>query len=173
MLLLLFLIGIFLYQKSNNTRSTNEDVTQQPTPNTNQPVKSVVPEGEASLKTQKTLPGEQILKGYGSKVQTPKRDIEQVRELVTNTMFLVKNRDTREYATNEDLAEFLTGQNRYKQEMLPNQHPILNEAGQLVDRWGNPLVVHVIGRDKVEIFSPGPDGIPWNDDDIGRLPQYR
>lgn len=122
---------------------------------------------EHVVKLQATYPGEQILSGYGAKSQSPQRDIEQVRELVSNSFMLVKNRDPREYATNEDLAEFLTGENRFKQVMLSGQHSIINEKGQLIDRWDNPLIVHVVSRKEVEIFSAGPDGIPWSEDDIG------
>lgn len=120
---------------------------------------------------QKPLPGENILQNYSTPNQSPQRDIEQVQELVFNTMTLVKSRDPREYATNEDLALFLQGNNRYKQAMLPANHPIINGRGQLIDRWDTPLVVHPLGRDQIEIFSAGPDGQPWNDDDIGRLPR--
>lgn len=174
--LVLFLIvcgAIILIKRLvlNSDHKTGEQQPVDQVEKSRQTVRSVPPEPSPNQQIEVNLPGDEILSGYGKKTQTPQRDIEQVKELVANSMLLVKNRDPREYATNEDLAEFLTGKNKFNQAMLSKQHSIINKQGQLVDRWGNPLIVHVISSREVEIFGSGPDGIAWNSDDIGRLPR--
>ena len=43
---------------------------------------------------------------------------------------------------------------------------LLNEAGQLLDRFGNPYYFHPVSEQMIEIRSAGPDGKLWTNDDV-------
>jgi hypothetical protein len=53
-------------------------------------------------------------------------------------------------------------------QFLPAHHPVFNEQGQLVDRWGTPLFFHATARDRLDIRSAGPDKSLWTEDDLHR-----
>ncbi len=165
--LLLVLIGgaVFFALRLSEEREVS-------TPKSHPEVVSRPPTSEAVLTpATQTLPGEDMLQTYLSEEQSAVQDMRQIQALVTNALFIVKRSDLREYATNEDLADFLRGKNQYQQAMLPAGHHAFDERGRLIDRWGNPLVVHPFSSKHIEIFAAGPDGVPWNEDDVGRRPQ--
>lgn len=112
------------------------------------------------------LPGDKLLENYGSTNSTAREDLRQLHRVLANALILVKQVDSREYATNEDLAEFLGGRNRNRTPFISGSSSVLGPDGRLLDRWGNPLIVHPAGARKLELRSPGPDGVGWNDDDV-------
>ena len=85
-----------------------------------------------------------------------------------NVFILIKQRDPRYYATNEDLVLFLTGQKGNLTPYLSADSPLINSEGQLVDRFGSPLIVHPLSKEEIEIRSAGPDQVPYTEDDIVR-----
>lgn len=169
LLIILILPGLLFWSK--RSRPTKPQTTYQPS----KPVKIVKSKPPAKVDTlplDRQLPGDRVLLNYASPSQAPLKDIQQIQEVTANALRLVKNRDLREYATNEDLAEFLRGKNRYKQVMISANNPVFDAEGRLIDRWGTPLVVHPVSEGNLEIFSAGPDQIPWNEDDVGQRTRY-
>ncbi|MGC6466170.1 MAG: hypothetical protein ACON38_18365 [Akkermansiaceae bacterium] len=115
---------------------------------------------------QKPLPGDKALKDYGTEESSGKEDLEMLGRFVDSVFLLVKNRDTSEYATNEDLVLFLQGKNAYGEPYLGSKSSALNEEGQLIDRWGSPIIVHPISQKLLELRSAGPDQKPYSGDDF-------
>lgn len=79
-----------------------------------------------------------------------------------------------EYGSNpigssDEIIAALTGENPQGLAFIPTDHPALTPAGDLLDRWGQPLIFHPLSRHQTEIRSAGPDGIPWNEDDLSSL----
>ncbi len=85
-----------------------------------------------------------------------------------NSLLLLKSTANRPLSANEDWAAFFRGANSARERFLPDRHPALNAAGQLVDRWGTPLFFHALGAGRYEIRSAGPDRLLWTDDDLHR-----
>jgi hypothetical protein len=67
---------------------------------------------------------------------------------------------------NSEIVAVLTGQNERKVAVIPPDHPALNAAGELVDRWGTPYWFHPVSREVMEVISAGPDGELFTDDDV-------
>ena len=114
------------------------------------------------------LLADQLLASYGKPTGTLASDMELFDRYLSNVFILTKSREPRYYATNKDLVLFLTGQKGNLTPFLSPDWALLNDQGQILDRVGNPLIVHPLSRDKIEIRSAGPDGIPYTEDDIVR-----
>lgn len=117
---------------------------------------------------------DKMLADYGSEESSPKNDLKLMGRFIDSVFLLIKNRDTRDYATNEDLALFLQGANAHREPYLGSVSTALNKQGQLIDRWGSPLMVHPVSQKVLEIRSAGPDQKPYTDDDLSwpeRLPE--
>lgn len=67
--------------------------------------------------------------------------------------------------TNAEITAALTGQNRLRLALIPSDHPAINRAGELCDRWGSPLFFHAESATRMDIRSAGPDRRLWSDDD--------
>ena len=67
---------------------------------------------------------------------------------------------------NSEIVAVLTGKNDRKVAVIPPDHPALNAAGELVDRWGTPYWFHPVSREVMEVVSAGPDGELFTDDDV-------
>lgn len=118
--------------------------------------------------TRPPLPGELILKNYGSASVRPQDDLTMLANALGNLALLVKGSDPYRLGANEEFAAALRGKNRTQLRFLPDEHKAFNARGQLVDRWNTPLFFHVIAHDRIDIRSAGPDGKMWTDDDIHR-----
>lgn len=112
------------------------------------------------------LPGDEMLADYGATNRTAREDLRQVLRVLDNALILVKRADTRHYATNEDLAGFLRGGNPDNLAMVSSSSRLFGEDGRMLDRWGNPLIVHPVRQGKIELRSAGLDGVAWNEDDV-------
>ena len=66
---------------------------------------------------------------------------------------------------NAEIVAVLTGKNRLDYSFLPPNHPAINTAGQLVDRWGTPFFFHQLSADQMQIRSAGPDRKLYTADD--------
>jgi len=66
----------------------------------------------------------------------------------------------------QELARLLMGENPTRSRFLPPDCPALDDEGQLLDRWGTPLSVHLVSDRQIELRSAGPDRTLWNEDDI-------
>jgi hypothetical protein len=110
--------------------------------------------------------GDRLLAGYGSTNTTVRDDLRQIHRVFENALVLVKRADTRYYATNEDLADFLRGNNPDRMVFVSPTNSIFGADGRILDRWGQPLRVHPLKQGAVELRSAGRDGIAWNADDV-------
>jgi hypothetical protein len=67
--------------------------------------------------------------------------------------------------SNADITAALTGANSLRLALLPRDHPAINAAGELCDRWGTPFFFHQLSGTQMEIRSAGPDQKLWTADD--------
>jgi hypothetical protein len=58
---------------------------------------------------------------------------------------------------NADITAALTGKNSLQLALIPGNHPAINSAGELCDRWGTPFFFHQLSGERMEIRSAGPD----------------
>lgn len=155
------LVGVIL------TNTKKEETSDQIKPGPPQASQPPAPSKEAPPKTiEPELLSDQLLAQYGKPSGTLADDMEIFTRYLTNVFILIKQRDSRHYATNEDLALFLTGQKGNLTPYLSTESSILNAQGQLVDRFGSPLMIHPLSQDQIEIRSAGPDKEPYTEDDI-------
>ena len=67
---------------------------------------------------------------------------------------------------NEEILTGLRGKNPRKLQLIEDGHPKINEAGQLLDRFGTPYHFHPLSDQVIEIRSAGPDKKLWTNDDV-------
>ena len=58
---------------------------------------------------------------------------------------------------NAEITAVLAGENSLQLALLPKDHPAINRAGELCDRWGTPFRFHQISGAQMEMVSAGPD----------------
>jgi hypothetical protein len=114
-------------------------------------------------------PGDAILRGYGAQGGTVQQDLRLLAEVLSNFALLLKGPDPLPLGANEELAAALVGKNRAGLVFLSGDAAVLNERGQLVDRWGTPLFFHARDRQRIDLRSAGPDQEMWTADDVHRL----
>ena len=112
--------------------------------------------------------GEEILAAYATPGQSPQQDLQDLQNLLATAFTLIKRTDSRSYATNRDLVLFLQGQNKGKEQFLPQSGipHVINSDGQLIDRWQTPLQLHLLSEQDLELRSAGPDQKLWTADDL-------
>ena len=96
---------------------------------------------------------------------SPQERLVQFHHLASNVLLLNKGTDTRHYATNEDLTQLLLGKNINRQPYLGRNSSLVNGDGQLIDLFGQPIIVHVESQDRFTLRSAGPDQTPYTEDD--------
>ena len=67
---------------------------------------------------------------------------------------------------NFEITAALAGKNPLRLALIPPNHPAINRAGELCDRWGTPFFFHAESGAKMTIRSAGPDRKMWTDDDV-------
>lgn len=117
--------------------------------------------------------GERILAQYADPARPPEEDMHGIARTLENFVLLIKGDNPLPLGANEEIAAALRGKNRGKLRALPDTHPAINAAGQIVDRWATPLFFHAQSRDRIDIRSAGPDRKMWNADDLHRKPDGR
>ena len=98
------------------------------------------------------LVGDRLLQGYADPARPPERDLAAVALVMENFLLLNKGAAQRPLSANEEWAAALRGLDGRSERVLPDDHPVLNRRGQLVDRWGTPLFFHSVVND------PGSEG---------------
>lgn len=58
---------------------------------------------------------------------------------------------------NADITAAIAGDNSLGFVLIPRNHPAINSAGELCDRWGTPFRFHQVSGQVMEIRSAGPD----------------
>jgi hypothetical protein len=127
-------------------------------------------DAQAALRARlaETLPGTAMLKNYGTVANSPQADLTDLSHVLGNFSLLMKGANPMPLGANEDIANALRGRNRQELRFIPDQHPVLNAQGQLIDRWGSALYFHAIDANRLDIRCAGPDRQMWTADDIHR-----
>jgi len=106
------------------------------------------------------------------RLNDPAQDIEADLTLLVDLFFhyqiAVKDPSGNPIGDNAEIVRALQGRNRARLAFLPAKHPALNEAGELVDRWGTPLFFHAVSGTRMDVRSAGPDRKMWTEDDVVR-----
>ena len=106
-------------------------------------------------------------------LNTPTSDIRADLRIVSEVIQAFQTnfpRDGNPVGTNAEITAVLAGKNKLWLALIPPDHPAINPAGELCDRWGTPFFFHAESGKKMEIRSAGPDRKMWNDDDTGLSP---
>ncbi|MBX7209476.1 MAG: hypothetical protein K1X78_14260 [Verrucomicrobiaceae bacterium] len=122
---------------------------------------------EAAQRVQPLI-GPTILKQYADPASTPEDDLTLMSRALGNFSLLVKGDDPLPLGANEDIAEVLRGKNKAHLRFLPDDSPVFDKLGRIIDRWGTPLYFHAESRDHLDIRSAGPDKQMWTADDLHR-----
>lgn len=98
-------------------------------------------------------------KGHPEKVY-----LQAVQDTLENFRYIVKN--SAPAGLNTEVTNALLGKNQKRWAMIDQNHPRINNAGELVDQWGTAYEFHNVSLTLVEVRSAGPDRIIYTDDDI-------
>lgn len=121
---------------------------------------------EAAERTPEQKMGDDFLKSYGSEESTGQQDIKLFYNYLTNVFLLIKNRDSAQYAINEDLSSFLLGKNSERTALVSKNSHIFDKKKRIIDRWGTPIHIHTISHNNFELRSGGPDRKLFTKDDV-------
>jgi hypothetical protein len=157
LILSVIFVGVFFFFR--------KDAVAPPAPLPESPPVISVPPAAPDVPEVLTL-GDHVLTAYGSPTTSIRDDLRLFNDYLNNVFLLVKQRDPRYYATNEDLARFLLGKNANQEAYLTTTHRILNQDVQLTDRHGTPLMIHPQSSRHLEIRSAGADQKPYTKDDL-------
>ena len=150
----LLVILILLFSREGANSDTKEEAPQKEVPR----ILSVDP-GDPVL-------SDTMLAGYAGDDTSGAEDLKMMGRFLDSVFLLVKQRDTADYSTNEDLVIFLHGNNSHHSSFLAKNGPAINDKGQLIDRWGSPLILHPVSQKLLELRSAGPDKKPYTEDDL-------
>lgn len=114
------------------------------------------------------LIGPTILKHYADPAAKPEEDLTWMSRALDNFSLLVKGETPLPLGANEDIADALRGKNKARLRFLPDDSPVFDKQGRIIDRWGTPLYFHAESRDHLDIRSAGPDKQMWTADDLHR-----
>jgi hypothetical protein len=78
--------------------------------------------------------------------------------------------DGNPWGDNVEITAQLTGRNKLHLALIPRDHPAINAAGQLCDRWGTPFFFHAESGTRMAVRSAGPDRKMWTADDVDLEP---
>lgn len=100
---------------------------------------------------------------------TIRADLAVVNEII-GTFRTNFPRDGNPVGTNAEITAALTGKNKLSFAFIPPNHPAINRAGELCDRWGTPFYFHAESGTRMTIRSAGPDKKLHTDDDAVLTP---
>jgi len=112
------------------------------------------------------IEGSAFTEDYGGEEGGGMHDLEVLMLVIQDCQIVVKNFDEYFLPDNKAIVAFLQGGNRDKLAWIPPGHSFVNEDGELVDRWRNPVFFHRESGLKFSLRSSGPDGRMWTDDDL-------
>lgn len=96
----------------------------------------------------------------------PEKDLEIVRQLISQYFTAMQSRPGPPVGDNVDLMRAMSGKNPLRLTVIPSGNAVLGEGGQLVDRWGTPYHLHKLAERYFEIRSAGPDRKLFTGDDL-------
>ena len=106
------------------------------------------------------FPGATILAENGVKEITK---VEALHSLLSSYL-VVKSGHT--VGLNVEITSALLGENSRKLALLDENHPRINDDGELVDEWETPYFFHANSRSDMDIRSAGPDQVLYTEDDL-------
>jgi hypothetical protein len=99
----------------------------------------------------------------------PEKDLEIVRQLISQYFTAMQNLPGPPVGDNADLMRAMSGNNPLRLKVIPEGSPVLGAGGQLLDRWGTAFHLHKLAESYFEIRSAGPDQKLFTGDDaVGR-----
>lgn len=107
--------------------------------------------------------------GLNAEGSTGRRDLQVLQEILTAWRTNAP-RGGNPVGNNQEITAALTGDNPWRVEIIPPDHPAINSRGELCDRWGEPLFFHQLSGDRMEIWSNGPDRLRGTEDDVIVVP---
>jgi hypothetical protein len=114
----------------------------------------------------RVIGGNPFTEDYGKEGGTMAGDLGSLMLVIQACQQIVKNFDEQFLPDNRAIVAFLQGDNRDRLAWIPPDHAFVNEDGELVDRWRNPVFFHRESGLKFSLRSSGPDGRMWTDDDL-------
>lgn len=164
---LLLLLGLFAWRSGKFHKETPRPLQMNPKEEAGVAAVQATPHS-LPVQPDEPLPGESLLKSYGLPATPPTADLQAVADVFSTLTLLIKGGDPFRMGANEEFAAALRGVNRAQLRFVPDDSPVFNAAGQVVDRWGTPLFFHARTHDRIDIRSAGPDRIMWTEDDLHR-----
>ncbi|MCB1211574.1 MAG: hypothetical protein KDK97_19775, partial [Verrucomicrobiales bacterium] len=110
--------------------------------------------------------GSPLMEDLLNRSGAPEDDLENVRQIISQYVTALQNRPGPPIGDNRDLVRALTGRNPLRLVVIPPGHPLVNPAGELMDRWGTPYHLHPLSEKRFEIRSAGPDHRLFTTDDV-------
>ncbi len=68
--------------------------------------------------------------------------------------------------TNAEIMKTIMGGNPVQARLGPPEGQLLNDQGELLDRWSTPYFFHQLSKTEMEVRSAGPDRLMWTGDDL-------
>ena len=107
-----------------------------------------------------------FIEEYGKEGGSATRDLVALKATLQSVPMTIKDFDGYFLPDNKAIVAFMSGNNRDRLSWIPEGHPMINEDGELIDRWGSPIFFHRESATVFSLRSAGPDLILWNDDDV-------
>ncbi len=169
-ILLAGVLGIYLLEKKADPSAVSlskNAVTEKPAP-VSVPVISQSP-SRIAMKAPNSdelakVPPNPMAAAIGSDKVPPEKEIAILLDL-----FQIYRREFGTFPSGQTNSQFmnaLRGTNATKLPIFPLDHPRLDPAGNLLDRWQQPYRFHPVSRDRLEIRSAGPDREIFTADDL-------
>jgi hypothetical protein len=102
-------------------------------------------------------------------LNSPQGDIQADLRIVSDVVQAFRSnfpRDGNPVGSNAEITTALTGRNPLQLALIPHDHPAINRAGELCDRWGTPFFFHAESATRMTVRSAGPDRKMWTEDDV-------
>ena len=93
-------------------------------------------------------------------------DVRLLAQAFVHYQRMVKDPGGNPVGLNVEITRALCGRNRARLAFLATNHPAINAAGELCDRWGRPYFFHALSGHRMEVRSGGPDQRLWTADDV-------
>lgn len=166
--ILLLGVGLFFF----NTRSVNlardgdSQSSEQISKGSKYQATSKPPSDDIESKDSELITESDELEGYGASTKGAEDDLLLVRNVIEMFNLHIKKRGALPTWGNREIMQALQGDNIYKMRFVRSDFEFLNENGEIVDRWGYPLIFHFVKADYPEVKSRGPDGKLGTSDDV-------
>ena len=148
---------------SSNARRFNVTSTGQPVPSSN--VSHTAPDqAEPNIHALSDRPRFIPVKSSGARQPAESEPDPQLQSVATSLRNYRVAFSKNPVGNNREITRALSGKNSLGARYLPANAPI-NDKGQLIDRWDQPIFFHQISGTVMEVRSAGPDHVMWTADD--------